>query len=136
MILTSCPLVTQRGLREHIQLSDANSAVAATTASEPFSRPHEPRADRAYPNDSQRHARVVEGLGDYGVDGREAEGDGDEADPEAGDYSDRFASPAKVKRPAFEVARPDEGDTDGDTVGEEEADRGDRGSTEEGGCGA
>jgi hypothetical protein len=59
--------------------------------------PDDPRADRKDGNDANSNDGVVEGLGTDGVDGWEAEDDGDEADPGNADEGNGARRKAEVE---------------------------------------
>ncbi len=123
-------------LAQEIQGADTNPTMIATPAREPFPGPQEPTAKREIPDDAHGDGRVVERpLAERG-DGREAESDDDEGDPERGHERDGLGGAAEGEGAAFEVAREEQGHGDRDAVGDVEADGGDRGGAVEGDLGA
>lgn len=96
-----------------------------TPPSEPPTCPQEPAGKSEKADDPKRHWGVVEHLPGDWIYGRQAEDDGQEANPEAGDQRDRLGSPAQSKGASLEVARVGESHGDGDTVGNVETDGGD-----------
>lgn len=101
-------------------------------------RPHDPAAHRPDANNAHRHNGIIQRLGIHRVRSRQAEYDGDEADPAARDECDGAGEHAQIEG-AFlcnELALVDEADEDGDAVGDVESDGGDGGCGCEGDAGA
>ena len=90
----------------------------------PFSRAEEPTTKSANENDTDSHGSVVECLVGDGIQGGQAEDDGDEANPQACDRADDAGEASEVEGAFVELRGIENGDQDGEAVGGVEADGG------------
>lgn len=96
----------------------------------PLPCPHNPTAQRTQQDNAHSDRRIVHRLAIYRIHRRQIENHGDEADPETRDDADRAGEDSQVERSLGVSTRVDDGDEDGDAVGDVQTDGGD------GGCGA
>lgn len=99
---------------------------------EPALGPKEPRAQTPEADDTDADGGVVERLRVDGVELRQAEDDGDESDPQHSDERHGAGEGAEVEGSADKAGWIDKANEDGETVGNVQADGGDRGRGREG----
>ena len=102
----------------------------------PLPCPNHPTAQRTEQDNPHRHRRIIHRLAIHGVQRRQVEHDGDEADPETGDDADGARQQAEVERAFGVPVGVDDGDEDRDAVRDVQADGGDGGGGAEGDGGA